>query len=568
MPAAKKGKVRRTQLITTYGVGSIVPAGDESFMVAGTHRWPCQQSDIHEPRLEKLLHVSGFLMPGASEPGHDVPVVRFPSTQWCPSCGRLDQHGFLSSPDGNKCNRCNVTLVPSRFVVACERGHIDDFPYFRWVHVGRPAQPGVGHRLSIRAGGVTASLRDIRITCSCGATRTMQDAFSRDALRETGLCSGRRPWLGDHEPCSHLPRTLQRGASNVYFASVRSSISIPPWSEGAQRLLNRWWAVLRAVPEAALEQTIQNMGLARGTDYTAADLAQAVKRRKEGAGPENAEPGEETLRAEEFEALCAGRSENSPDQDFVCVPIDISGSPLRDWMDQVSAVKRLREVRALDGFTRLRPLEPDEDRSRVAPLCPAHTDWLPAVEVIGEGVFLRIATARLVAWESQPDIVERMAHLAAHAQGGRGNGLTRVTPRIVLLHSLAHILIDEWSNASGYPAASLRERLYVDENRAGILIYTASSDAAGSLGGLVAQSEPDRLAVSLKEAIGRTSWCSSDPLCIEADATGVDSLNLAACHACLLLPEVSCETGNVLLDRALLVGIPDRPSIGFFRDLL
>jgi hypothetical protein len=101
----------------------------------------------------------------------------------------------------------------------------------------------------------------------------------------------------------------------------------------------------------------------------------------------------------------------------------------------------------------------------------------------------------------------------------------------------------------------------------GLLVYTATSDAAGSLGGVVALAEQGRLASALSEAIRRAAWCSSDPLCIEADAAGVDALNLAACHACVLLPETSCEEGNMLLDRALLVGTPGNPKLGFFADI-
>jgi hypothetical protein len=103
---------------------------------------------------------------------------------------------------------------------------------------------------------------------------------------------------------------------------------------------------------------------------------------------------------------------------------------------------------------------------------------------------------------------------------------------------------------------------------AGLLIYTATTDAAGSLGGVVGQAEPERLDSALEQALARVSWCSADPLCIEADATGVDSLNLAACHACVLLPEVSCEEMNLLLDRGLLVGTPEDPAIGYFSTLV
>jgi hypothetical protein len=139
---------------------------------------------------------------------------------------------------------------------------------------------------------------------------------------------------------------------------------------------------------------------------------------------------------------------------------------------------------------------------------------------------------------------------------------------LVLIHTFAHVLIDQMSLDAGYPAASLRERLYVDDDMRGLLIYTATSDSAGSLGGIVAQGAPDRLASLVREAVNRAAWCSADPVCIEATATGADGLNMAACHACTLLPEVSCEERNMLLDRALLVGTPRATQLGYFVDLL
>jgi hypothetical protein len=143
-----------------------------------------------------------------------------------------------------------------------------------------------------------------------------------------------------------------------------------------------------------------------------------------------------------------------------------------------------------------------------------------------------------------------------------------ITPRLVLVHTFAHALVDQFALDAGYPAASLRERLYVGDDMTGLLVYTASTDSAGSLGGLVAQGEPETLQQAFMAAVARASWCSADPICVETEAQGADGLNLAACHACVLLPETSCEEMNVLLDRALLVGTPQDPTLGFFSQFL
>ena len=102
---------------------------------------------------------------------------------------------------------------------------------------------------------------------------------------------------------------------------------------------------------------------------------------------------------------------------------------------------------------------------------------------------------------------------------------------------------------------------------AGILLYTSSSDADGSLGGLVRNGFPETFESVFQNMLEAASWCSSDPICIESTAQGYDSLNYAACHACTLLPETSCEKRNCLLDRGAVVGSIFDRSRGFFGEL-
>ena len=151
---------------------------------------------------------------------------------------------------------------------------------------------------------------------------------------------------------------------------------------------------------------------------------------------------------------------------------------------------------------------------------------------------------------------------------GKGsNGSLR--PEFVLLHTFAHLLINQLSYECGYGSSSLKERIYCekcsDNNKmCGVLIYTASGDSEGSLGGLVRQGETGRLEDTIIAAIKNAEWCSSDPICIESPGQGPDSCNLAACHNCALLPETCCELGNRLLDRGLVVGTLENKEMGFF----
>lgn len=568
------GGIRRAQMITTYGVGSVVAVDTGSYMIAGIDRWPDPGRDqvVHEPRLQRALGVHGFRLPPASEEEWigDVPVVRFPLWQSCPECNRLQPaRKFGVTGSDAKCKPCDMALVPSRFVVCCIDGHADDFPYFSWVHKGSAPTGGDKHELRIEAKGRSAALSDIVVSCTCGKDASMEGALSKKGL--FGIvteCSGRRPWLGEDatERCPQLPRAMQRGASGVWFSDVTSSISIPPWSEGVQKLISKHWRALGKSRDA--RGLIEDMDLAKVSPYSVDEITAAVQRRKliESGQDQDTLPD---IKTEEYEALSRTTPETGRRQEFVCLPSD-QAVDADLGVAQVMRVTRLREIRVLKGFTRLQAPTETNDKQKIAPLYKEgnRPDWLPAIEVIGEGVFLRLDPGRLAEWETRGDVTSRVAPLneayrIRFEQRGAVPDRT-VTPRLVLLHTFAHAVINEWSLDCGYPAAALRERLYSSDDMAGVLIYTATSDSAGSLGGIVAQVEAGGLARTIRAALNRSTWCSADPLCIDTVIGGVDNLNRAACHACALLPETSCEEFNTLLDRGLLVGTPQQAKIGFF----
>ena len=590
------GGVRRTQMITTYGVGSLVAIDEQSYIVSGLDSWKVDASEaIYEPRLERWLEVQGFQPPPAADPpsGDGVRVRLFPEFYSCATCHDLKEFRKFGSPRGkNRCGACDEPLTPSRFVVACVNGHLDDFPYFAWVHKGKgttdPSR-STRHDLSLHSTGRTASLRSVEIRCSCGAKRSMEGAFGRRALQ--GIkCRGRRPWLGrgTEEPdCDAVPRTLQRGSSAAWFPIIRSALSIPPWSETLQKRINRDYRVFKTLLEQNGEDAalvaIEASDVLKNSRFTAEDVLEAVRLRRRLEESERPVDGHDLfepasrLRHEEYEKLRFGTAAVDRGDDFECTepPKDPNVSLEKTGIERVMQVQRLREVRALKSFTRVEAADHTTEAERGAAMADEPVDWLPAVEVSGEGVFLTLDLERLEEWEKREGVLARAnrirdnhtAALRRRAAGGTDSDKSVVSPvraRYVLLHTLAHALINEWSLESGYPAASLRERLYVSRDMAGLLIYTATSDSAGSLGGVVAQGEYKRIRDSLESALNRVSWCSQDPPCMETDAGGVDGLNLAACYACVLLPETSCEVNNVFLDRAMLIGTPEDDSVGYF----
>ncbi|MET9898441.1 DUF1998 domain-containing protein [Streptomyces sp. NPDC006446] len=595
----RRGAIRRSQMITTYGVGSLIAVDQESFVVSGLDgadaHWSADESPrIHERRLARLLGVQHFRLPPASgdHSKDGVRVRRFPVMHACPDCNELRRHRDFTPPPGRSvCGTCEADLVPSRFVIACEVGHLDEFPYWHWVHRaaggGTTAAGQCGGTLKLRTSGRSSSLRSIIVSCTCGVPEvSMEGSFRKSALKDLGLrCRGTRPWLGASVPaqsCGLTPRTLQRGSSAVWQPVLKSALSIPPWSDGRADPLAEHWDELRKLNSRAEIEMCLKFAF-KGESPVPVDEVMALldaEREEDPTGDDapSFDHRYRALRNKEYERLRSGNdeSERSRDEQFICEtplgdsaplgPLGVTGPML---------VKKLREVRALKAFTRL--ADPDSTtEGNEAALSASELTWLPAMEVRGEGVFLRLDDERLDDWARSAAVAaraERMRTAHRRVMEQRAADPTRVppspaTPRMVLLHTLAHVLINEWSLDAGYPAASLRERLYADDDMAGILVYTATSDSAGSLGGLVAQGEPDRLARTIRSAVRRAEWCSSDPLCVESEASGTGGTNLAACHACVMLPETSCEHNNILLDRALLVGTPEDPRLGFFADIL
>lgn len=246
-------------------------------------------------------------------------------------------------------------------------------------------------------------------------------------------------------------------------------------------------------------------------------------------------------------------------------------------------MERLREVRALVGFTRVDAFgeltDPDQQANDgVAPLSRREVDWVPASEVRGEGIFIRFNEQQLQAWERKPAIERRsIALLDAHRKWRKARGIEPVDEgfpgmRYILLHTFSHALLRELALECGYSSASLRERLYArvpghpyGPPMAGILLYTAAPDSEGTLGGLVRLGRPDELERHIARMLESARLCASDPLCAERPPSeGGRTLHAAACHACTFASETSCERGNKYLDRALLVPTVAHSDLAFF----
>lgn len=578
------GSLRRGQVITTYGCGSIVDMPKESVVIAGTTYWDKHAEDeeyrITEENLQRLLGVEYFVTPPVKSeeyqyPQYWLPAFRFPKWLFCPKCHRLAVDKVFNFVNNPRCEKCKKPLVPSRFVVACENGHLDEFPYEWWVHKRKACTGSDRPELFIHISEKSSGLESIVIECkSCDARRSMAGSFGRDALKGY-KCTRRRPWLGnDREPetCDQPMKTMQRGATNLHFPVTVSALSIPPWSERVQIELGKRWNTLRCILDdrEVFIKVVESLGMPKRCACTAEELyEQAKMKRDRGEGQD--EVTWRHILENEFRAL---RTEYSDEKgEFKTKPVDVPDF-LREHIDSVILATRLREVMVLRGFKRIRPEYEMDDQKSFTSLSKEIMDWLPAIELRGEGIFLSLRTEKVRSWEARSDVINRYQIMSARSGQTISKGMG-FSPRYVLLHTISHLIIRQLEMQCGYASASVRERLYCtfpEEpdalEMAGILIYTSTNDAEGSLGGLVREGTTERFDSTFRQAFEMATWCSSDPLCGQSKGQGLNSLNLAACHACTLLPETSCESRNSFLDRASLIGTLDDPNIGFFGDIL
>jgi MrfA Zn-binding domain len=594
-----KYQLRRSQAVTTFGPGAIVDLSELSVMMAGINRWPQEPVQwVHEPNLEALLRVDGFHTPVTIESADErstLPATIFPKWVRCTKCNRIahysyflqgksmQKNGVIRCPDP-KCRRARV--IPARLVVACEKGHIQDFPWVEWAHK-KSGTVCENPAIVLFSAGRTAALGDMIVKCkTCGLSASLSSATRKEEIAKLVQCAGHRPWLQDQVTCNQPLIPLQRGASNVYFSSILSSISIPPWSSSINSMLNNYWITLKHVPEDALELVIRGMNLpeALGRDIDEIVAVAIERKRLEETGEKKLT--ERQLRYKECDALrYPERSARREKSDFDASKGHIDEF-LKPWISRITLVDRLREVRALKGFTRISPPGPDQETeqgSKLSPLSSHRLNWLPAIEVFGEGIYVELNEEKVNSWISN---FPKMKHRAETIQKSYEKfcenfdwPVTRIiTPKYLLCHSLAHVLIKQLGLESGYSSASIRERIYVFEKNekgidsnpgiTGFLLYTSTPDSDGSLGGLVRQGKPDNFTLVLRQGLNEAAWCSSDPLCIESIGQGFGKMNLAACHSCLLLPETCCEEFNRMLDRASLIGTIDDANSGFFSDLL
>lgn len=609
-------KVRRSQTVVPFGVGGIIDLRGESFVAADIRSWAANGERVELPRLAKKLGVEGFRSAPVIPSGKAAfttrvgpSYIRFPKWLFCPKCRGMQfwRSGMEQRDKQPTCAQCGpkVQLAPMRFIQVCRAGHMSDIDWHRWAHSTREGhaqrQCEERRRLRFVATADSSGLDALKVVCLvCRAERTLAGLSQQNSLKQARIsCRGTHPWHGESDEahsCEETPQAVQRGASNVYFPITHSAIDIPAPTgmptddESTQKVVNdALWPQLVELGSDSPAFGAFRQVLAHRCGVSEQFIETLLKIRIDDGISAAAEAGDDLSIAEwaafsttepvtESRTFVVRRTQLGVQSDDPA-----SLQELATRFSSVVVADRIREVRALEGFSRYEPPAGDDEETGgivVSVNTASRALWLPAVETYGEGIFIAVDEERLVDWESSGPVhdwtkqIEHNLNASFQVDRLRAKSGPELLPRFVMLHTLAHHFIRQLSFDSGYNAASLRERVYARSHppgskfppQAGVFIYTAAGDSEGTLGGLVRRGQPPNLADTLIRLLESAQWCSQDPLCSDSTGSALANLNRAACHACTLLPETCCEVGNTLLDRTLLIGDGEVP--GFFREVV
>lgn len=585
--------IRLSHLLRHCSVGAIVRGRNYLATVKDTRCWykkrePPPESEIrYVDQVRKMLGVSEKLCTppaatvsesGTVEGGRAVPVVRFPTWMRCPLCGLLHSKPWKGKPpdqplvcersDGKKC-RGNLEQAP--WVIVHEAGYMADVPWHSVAHFDKSAPTRRQCRPDWNSSYLKlvdrADQRQVRCT-RCGARSKLPTVLPFPE-REW-----QQPWIDEPPeiPPDEPAWLLEINDVRVHASRTSNALVIPPESR-----IRKGTVVDRLYGSSDKQSILNSAGtalqrkrnlriMAREWRCLPSEIEAAMKEIDSGYPLYDADPPEGgDLPRGEYAALVKPEPDFDEDEDFVTkhrtdewrALAATLGPELRkvvNVVDRLVEVRRLKEIVVLRGFSRLGAMD------AVPPDITRETGWLPAIALRGEGVFFTLRESVISDWERQKELKRRAVvsrqRCEAHWMPSLAEDVD-LSPRFILLHTMAHAIIRTLEAEAGYPAASLKERIYSASGpalMAGVLVYVAVPDEVGSLGGLVEMAEPKRFLRAFRAALDSMEWCSLDPVCSEHEGQGPAWLNRAACQACALVPETSCQYGNVLLDRTFLKG--------------
>lgn len=611
-------------LIETFDKWGYRNVNLEKYIIKDDRLWRRLQSRFEQ--LRHIVRIPDFRHEDRDSYELYPTASYFPKWFYCSKCDKLDKYQnwklhwtgagkdiekFYPPKCSNSDCRDNI-LEQVRFAMTCPDGHLDDLPWEHWTTYAEDDSsdetvlsdsnneetiPTSGIRLDYsnpkgccdkpelryKISKENSELSGIRILCkNPGCKNGKKGRSLKGIFNFRKKCFGKRYWLGpgdNRENChggdidpkikNSEMKVVIKSSNSVYYSNTLSSIYIPikqsSLNNGIRILIERWLDRGKSHEDIAKD-------LEMDYDIPKKETLAFLKTGDERNVTEN------EFRKEEYDFMT---SQNEP---YFEIPylkfskIELQGRI--DGYESLIRLDRLKQTTVQVSFTRQEPLDidsvliKDDETTEYAvkrqstSINSINTTILPGVESLGEGLLFILDSGQLADWYEKKEVVQRIESIKHNALNSERkylrNKSNEITPQLILIHTLSHILIKELEYICGYPAASIRERLYVGDNMNGFMIM-AIEGSEGSLGGLVSQSNDlNNLNSIILSALQRAQDCSSDPVCFHSEGQGVNNLNLAACHTCCLLPETSCEQFNVFLDRQLLVNT----DYGYFKETL
>ena len=595
----KYTSVRFSHLTSYHGIGAIVRGTEDRLMVlVDTRYWKDKNGEITSKKIPYVKRITTalnidkelHLPPEAKETqegllGSYLPAVLFPRYAACKKCGLLHNQPWhkqgreLDEKVYCVSNSCDGILEQVTWCVVSNKGHLAEVPWHIICHLGSDikCEPDYGAEyLSI------STNQNGKRVIRCHRCKSWH-VFEK--IKELNHINQHQPWIFEGSPeldDADQVEVLEVNNPGVYIPERANALVIPPESRISQSTvvdkLYRNSKLCRDID--MIRNPLRRKGkineLARLLKTSSLEIKQALQEIKEGY-PYFDDFSVNDLYEDEYKAFLEPLKDQKEDEDFVTEHLtnqwgNLALSELSDDLksivsivDQVVSARRLREIQVFKGFYRL---SSEDKENLVSPDIVGESNWLPAIELFGEGVFFTLDKIILEEWESKAEVIKRADEIKQRFEKAPINLQdVEISPRFILLHTLSHLLIRELEASAGYPAASLKERIYCSKSKkmAGILVYTAVPDIVGSLGGIINSAEPKTLLTILDNVFKKAMWCSLDPVCTEHEGQGPGWLNRAACHACSLIPEPACEYGNVFLDRVFIKG-DDEKGIPSFLD--
>src|SRR5699024_3222608 len=488
-----EAEISKGKLIGQNGPGSLyVNVEGISYTISAADNWYTSKNmvdkesfAIQDSRLSGLLNVEKFYeVPEYIEEERKkdttnkeikIPMYRFPLAHYCSSCGYFQDfksHDYLKE---KHCNNCDSRKIFLQFplVIACEKGHLSDFPYRDFVHRNKPFDSS--HKVKVMKVG--SSILEWILKCDCGAKHSLigitgqaKESNQTPFQKEMGgvQCEGEKPWantFNHDEGCEHPPTAILRNSIGVYQAEIFPALLI---SENVNE------------DTVSIKEVIQD----------------------------------------EFARLSLQIEEPDKNKLDVHKSFETSDNTI---IKKVNRVNRLQELIVQTGFHRLSPSDEENSLQKARDYespklifndSMKKPSWYPAKKQFGEGIFIEFNENILQEWANLEAVKKRYSDIKDRTEDFYLQDKFK-SPINIMIHTLSHTLIHELSKSSGYSITSIRERLYVEDGNYGLLIYVTDTDKDGTFGGLVRLGNKENFEMILSKALRNMEWCSSDPVCFE-----------------------------------------------------